>query len=254
MQTKNNVVYSQKSDDCHRVVVKSGSSYKMVWWNESCSGKLFLTAQPQHICNDLDQCFVNILSLTSSDLPKVQSLSNKTLMMNTICRQHVRQLYSNKMLSLQSMQKLWRCSLLRIRRPGTSFLLQALWIDLIRKKDRCIRNLLQMLSVTKYCKSGCCPINSITRADAEKSTNDAYTTRLCPDALDNFLDDYIDRKLCTSICQWDTVCTRTRSSGNPNYHTPNIATTSCPWHGSSNTATVLRSKYPQHRHLGKHRQ
>ena len=107
-ETKNNVVYSQKSDDCHRVVIKSGSSYKMVWWNESCSWWLFLTAQPQHICNDLDQCFVNILSLTSSDLPKSERFQIKRSMMNTICRQHVRQLYSNKMLSLQSMQKLWR--------------------------------------------------------------------------------------------------------------------------------------------------
>ena len=197
-------------------------------------------------------CVINILSLRRSDLPKSERFLIKRSMMNTICKQHVRQLYSNKMLSLQSMQKLWSCRLLRIRRPGTSFFLQELWIDLIRKQDRCMRNLLQMLSVTKYCKSGCCPINSITRADAKKSTNNDYTTRLCPDALDNFLHDYIDRKWCTSICQWDTVCTRTSTSCNPNDHTPNIATASCPWHSSSNTATVFHPKYPQHRHLGKH--
>ena len=62
------------------------TSYIMVWWSDWCSWWLFLLAQPRHICNNLEKCSVNMLSLTRSDLSKSERFQIKRSLVSTACR------------------------------------------------------------------------------------------------------------------------------------------------------------------------
>ena len=143
----------------------------MVWWSDGRTWWLFLPTKTQQICNNLDQCSVNMLSLPSSNLSKSERFQTKHSMVSTACRQTATRNSTLTRFLACSACKNYGAACWGFGARHDQFSCEHCGPIWSGKNDRCMYNLFQMLSATKYCKIGCCPMHSKTRADTKTSTN-----------------------------------------------------------------------------------